>query len=67
MSTANITSQVGNQDHSFMLGAEVVDHIVNGVVELTLNQPDFVNSRVNSELRLLDGAQMFKQPNCGER
>lgn len=32
--------EVGNQDHSFMLGVEAADHIVNGAVELTLNYPD---------------------------
>lgn len=48
--------QVGNQDHSFMLGVEAVDNIVNGAVELTLNYPDFVNSRQNTERRL---AQTF--------
>ncbi len=52
--------EVGNQDHSFMLGVEATDHIVNGAAELTLNYPDFVNSRVNSERRLVDGAQYFK-------
>jgi len=52
--------EVGNQDHSFMLGAEAVDSIVNGAVELTLNYPDFVNSRANTERRLVDGAQAFK-------
>lgn len=44
--------EVGNQDHSFMLGVEAVDHIVTGAVELTLNYPDFVNSRQNNERRL---------------
>ncbi|KAM0719451.1 hypothetical protein Q7P37_005356 [Cladosporium fusiforme] len=52
--------EVGNQDHSFMLGAEAADSIVNGAVELTLNYPDFVNTRQNSERRLVDGAQAFK-------
>ena len=42
-----------------MLGVEAADHIVNGTVELTLNYPDFVNSRVNHERRLVDGAQFF--------
>lgn len=51
--------EVGNQDHSFMLGVEAVDHIVNGAPELTLNYPDFVNGRVNHERRLVDGAQLF--------
>lgn len=52
--------EVGNQDHSFMLGVEAADHIVNGAAELTLNYPDFVNGRVNHERRLVDGAQFFK-------
>ena len=52
--------EVGNQDHSFMLGVEAVDAIVNGALELTLNYPDVVNGRQNSERRLLDGAQFFK-------
>ncbi|KAL1960914.1 hypothetical protein VTO42DRAFT_5898 [Malbranchea cinnamomea] len=51
--------EVGNQDHSFMLGVEAVDHIINGAVELTLNYPDFVNTRQNNERRLVDGAQLF--------
>ena len=51
--------EVGNQDHSFMLGVEAVDNIVNGSVELTLNYPDFVNGRLNTERRLIDGAQLF--------
>lgn len=52
--------EVGNQDHSFMLGVEAADHIVNGAVELTLNYPDFVNGRRNQERRLTDGAQLFR-------
>lgn len=32
-------------DHSFQLGVEAVDNIISGTVELTLNYPDFVNSR----------------------
>lgn len=51
--------EVGNQDHSFMLGVEAADHIVNGAVELTLNYPDFVNSRQNTERRLVEGNQIF--------
>ena len=53
--------EVGNQDHSFMLGVEAADNIINGAVELTLNYPDFVNGRVNAERRLVDGAQAFKK------
>jgi len=44
-----------------MLGVEAVDAIVNGSVELTLNYPDFVNSRANAERRLVDGAQVFNK------
>ncbi|KAF2671048.1 FAD/NAD(P)-binding domain-containing protein [Microthyrium microscopicum] len=55
--------EVGNQDHSFMLGVEAVDNIVNGAVELTLNYPDFVNGRRNEERRLVDGAQAFAAKN----
>jgi hypothetical protein len=35
-----------------MLGVEAVDNIANGAVELTLNYPDFVNQRKNTERRL---------------
>ena len=52
--------EVGNQDHSFMLGVEAVDAIVSGGVELTLNYPDFVNGRKNEERRLVDGTHFFK-------
>lgn len=43
-----------------MLGVEAADHILNGAVELTLNYPDFVNGRKNTERRLLEGSQIFK-------
>ncbi|WPH00204.1 Hypothetical protein R9X50_00302700 [Acrodontium crateriforme] len=59
--------EVGNQDHSFMLGVEAADAIVNGAVELTLNYPDFVNGRVNAERRLEDGAQTFKKEGLAAR
>ncbi|KAI9816096.1 MAG: hypothetical protein M1832_005179 [Thelocarpon impressellum] len=51
--------EVGNQDHSFMLGVEAADNIVNGATELTLNYPDFVNGRQNVERRLVEGAQLY--------
>jgi protoporphyrinogen oxidase len=57
--------EVGNQDHSFMLGVEAADAIVNGAVELTLNYPDFVNSRPNTERRLDQGPLALKR-NAGE-
>lgn len=43
-----------------MLGVEAADHIVNGAVELTLNYPDFVNGRQNTERRLFEGNQIFR-------
>lgn len=50
--------EVGNQDQSFMLGAEAVDNIVFGTVELTLNYPDLTNTRKNDERRLTSNAFM---------
>ena len=58
--------EVGNQDHSFMLGVEAADNIVNGAAELTLNYPDFVNGRQNTERRLVEGLQLFGQKNMSE-
>jgi protoporphyrinogen oxidase len=37
--------EVSNQDHSFMQGVEAVERIVNGRVEFTAFDPDYVNSR----------------------
>ncbi|RPB20648.1 FAD/NAD(P)-binding domain-containing protein [Terfezia boudieri ATCC MYA-4762] len=51
--------EVGNQDHSFQLGVEAVDNILHGSVELTLNHPDFVNSRPNLERRLSEGIALL--------
>lgn len=39
--------EVSNQDHSFMQGVEAVERILSGTSELTLFQPDLVNSRHN--------------------
>ncbi|KAE8157500.1 hypothetical protein BDV40DRAFT_292636 [Aspergillus tamarii] len=44
--------EFGSQDHSFMLGVEAVDHILFGGHEVPLSNPDFVNSRVDTERRL---------------
>ena len=54
--------EVGNQDHSFMLGVEAVDHVVQGAVELTLNYPDFVNGRKNTERRLTTSFMYNNKP-----
>lgn len=35
-----------------MQGVEAVDNILSGGVELTLNYPDFMNTRANTERRL---------------
>lgn len=53
--------EVGNQDHSFMLGVEAVDNILHGATELTLNYPDFVNSRANTERALVEGKTLLSQ------
>lgn len=39
--------EVSNQDHSFMQGVEVVDRILDGRAEPTLQDPDAVNQRYN--------------------
>ena len=42
--------EVGNQDHSCMLGVEAVDNIVTGAKEFTLLYPDLTNRAKNTEL-----------------
>jgi protoporphyrinogen oxidase len=37
--------EVSNQDHSFAQGVEVVQRLLHGLAEETLNDPNFVNSR----------------------
>jgi len=49
-----------------MLGVEAADNIANGALELTLNYPDFVNGRQNTERRLVEGLALLggkKEPN----
>lgn len=42
--------EVANQDHSLMLGVEAVDNILFGTQELSLEFPNIVNPRKNTEL-----------------
>jgi len=44
--------EVANQDHSFMIGVEAADNVLFGAPEMTLNEPDWVNGRKNTERRL---------------
>jgi hypothetical protein len=39
--------EVGNQDHSCLQCVEAVEHILHGHAELTVENPDLVNSRHN--------------------
>ncbi|KAI8846396.1 hypothetical protein BC829DRAFT_363491 [Chytridium lagenaria] len=41
--------EVANQDHSFMLGVEAADNILFGAPELTLQNPNWANTRKNEE------------------
>lgn len=45
--------EVGNQDHSLMLGVECADNVLFGTKELTLEQPNVVNQAKNTELTYL--------------
>jgi protoporphyrinogen oxidase len=40
--------EVGNQDHSLMLGVECADNILFGSEEMTLNHPNVVNAKKNT-------------------
>jgi len=54
--------EVGNQDHSLMLGVEAVDNILFGCKELTLSHPDIVNSLKNTELQY----RIMQEGTCNE-
>jgi hypothetical protein len=41
--------EVGNQDHSVMQGVEAVDNILDGDAEPTIDNPEIVNGRKNTE------------------
>ena len=42
-----------SQDHSLMLGVECADNVMCGAKELTLNHPNIVNAKKNTELLYL--------------
>jgi len=44
--------EVANQDHSFMQGVEAVDNMLYGAPEMTLNDPNWVNSHANNDRNL---------------
>mmetsp|Transcript_14864 Transcript_14864/g.41789 ORF Transcript_14864/g.41789 Transcript_14864/m.41789 type:complete len:519 (+) Transcript_14864:99-1655(+) len=48
--------EVANQDHSLMLGVECADNVKFGTKEITLNHPDIVNAKKNTELTYLPSA-----------
>ncbi|MBM3333288.1 FAD-dependent oxidoreductase [Candidatus Sumerlaeota bacterium] len=41
--------EVGNQDHSAMQGVELINRLLNGEAEITLNDPDAVNAARSSQ------------------
>ena len=43
--------EVANQDHSLMLGVEAADNVLMGSMELTLNHPDIVNAKKNTQIK----------------
>lgn len=43
-----------------MLGVEAVDRILFGSIELTLTSPDYVNTRANTERRLMSAKGSIK-------
>jgi hypothetical protein len=48
--------EVGNQDHSLMLGVEAADNILFGTQEVTLHHPDIVNAGKDTSLAYSRGA-----------
>lgn len=45
--------EVGNQDHSCMVGVEAVDNILYGAQEFTLNYPNQANATKNKDLEFV--------------
>ncbi len=41
--------EVGNQDHSFMQGAEAAEHVISGAPEMTVFHPNAMNTKYNAE------------------
>jgi hypothetical protein len=54
-------SEVSSQDHSFMLGIDAADVLMNGAAEPTLDYSDFVPGRQSTERKLLEGLQVFNK------
>ena len=46
--------EVGNQDHSLMLGVEAADNVLFGAPELTLRHPNVVNAKKNEDMRFAE-------------
>ncbi len=46
--------EVGNQDHSLMLGVEAADAVLFGAPEMTLRYPNVVNAKKNEEMRFAE-------------
>ncbi|KAJ1515527.1 hypothetical protein HMI54_012170 [Coelomomyces lativittatus] len=57
--------EVGNQDHSFMLGVEAVDRVLFGIPEYTLLHPNIVNQRQNHERKLVHSSLFTFKPGNG--
>ena len=52
--------EVGNQDHSLMLGVEAADNVLFGAPELTLRHPNVVNAKKNEDMRFAEAPRLNK-------
>lgn len=55
--------EVANQDHSVMLGVEAADNMLFGAKEVTLNHPNIVNAKKNTELLYSSLGALRRRPN----